>query len=140
MVGQNLLSVCDVCFSKENLARIKEKNPAQALSELIRIFSEFAWVMFTPPFFFFLFFFFDTQLVAMNTPINRKPCVSLGETPQKGNFQISCMKPHCISLEFPLRFGYEIVRICVSKIKNGIEEKLMRFHKCHHHHSLNVVS
>lgn len=59
----------------------------------------------------------------MNNPINRKPCVSLGDRPQKWNFQVSCMRPHCISLEFPLRLGYEIVRVCVSKIKNGIKEK-----------------
>lgn len=28
-----------------------------------------------------------------------------------------------VSFEFPLRLGAEIVRVCVSKIKNGIKEK-----------------
>lgn len=55
--------------------------------------------------------------------INRKPCVSLGDKPQTGNFQISCMRPRCISLEIPLKLGYEIVSVCVSEIKNGIKEE-----------------
>lgn len=49
--------------------------------------------------------------------------MSLGDRPQKRDFQISCMRPHCISLEFPFRLAYEIVRVCVSEIKNGIKEK-----------------
>lgn len=28
-----------------------------------------------------------------------------------------------VSFEFPLRLGTEIVRVCISKIKNGIKEK-----------------
>lgn len=59
----------------------------------------------------------------MNSPINRKLCVSLRDRPQKGNFQMSYKRLNCISLEFPLKLGYEIVRVCVSKIKNGIKEK-----------------
>lgn len=60
----------------------------------------------------------------MDPRINRKPCVSLGDRPQEGNFQISCRRPHRISLAFALSLGSEIVRVCASKIKNGIKEKL----------------
>lgn len=49
--------------------------------------------------------------------------MSLGDRPQEGNFQVSCKRPHRISLEFPLRLGSEIVCMCVSKIKDGIKEK-----------------
>lgn len=59
----------------------------------------------------------------MNGHINRKPCVSLGDRPQEGNFQVSCKRLHHISLEIALRLGPEIVRVCVSKIKSGIKEK-----------------
>lgn len=50
--------------------------------------------------------------------------MSFGDRPQEGNFQFSCKRPHRISLEFSLRLGYELFRVCVSKIKNGIKEKL----------------